>query len=136
VITLDTSGLIAYIARGSRFHESVAEVVDSDPGPLYVPVGAMAEMTFMIERDFPAGVVDAFIGDLIEGAYVAYWEQPDLERMRTLTRRYDDLPLGFADAAVVTCAERHSGRVVTLDRRHFDVVARGEGTIEVLPLPS
>jgi predicted nucleic acid-binding protein len=33
-----------------------------------------------------------------------------------------DLPLGFADAAVIACAESKGGRVLTLDRRHFDVV--------------
>jgi len=35
-----------------------------------------------------------------------------------------------ADAAVVECAERHGGRVMTLDS-HFAIVAR-EGTIAVL----
>jgi hypothetical protein len=39
--------------------------------------------------------------------------------------------LGAADAAVVACAERNGGRVLTVDR-DFGVVA-GEGTITVLP---
>jgi predicted nucleic acid-binding protein len=39
--------------------------------------------------------------------------------------------LAFADAAVVECAERHGGRVMTLDG-HFAIVAR-EGRIAVLP---
>jgi predicted nucleic acid-binding protein len=42
------------------------------------------------------------------------------------------LPLGSADAAVIACAERHGGRVLTLDRRHFGVVER-EGTISLVP---
>jgi len=45
---------------------------------------------------------------------------------------YADLPLGFADATVIACAERSGRKVLTLDRRHFGVVAR-EDTIEVLP---
>ncbi len=49
-------------------------------------------------------------------------------RVRELVRRYADLPLGFADAAVTACAERHRGRVLTTDYRHFPVVARGEKT--------
>jgi len=52
--------------------------------------------------------------------------------IRALTRRYADLPLGFADAAVIACAERHGGRVLTRDLRHFGVVAR-EGRLIVLP---
>jgi predicted nucleic acid-binding protein len=133
LITLDTSGLIAYMATRSRFHQSVREVIEPDPGPLYIAVGALAEVTFMIERDFPPGVEDAFLSDLSVGAYSPYWDDRDLIRVRELMQRYHDLPLGFADAAIAACAERHGGRVVTLDRRHFDVVAQGEGTLTVLP---
>ena len=133
MITFDTSGLLAYMATQSRHYEVVRKTVDADPGPYYIPVGALAEMTFMIERDFPPGVEDAFVADLTEGSYSPYWEARDLARIQELMRRYSDLPLGFADAAIVTCAERHGGRVITLDRRHFDVVARGEGTITVVP---
>ena len=53
-------------------------------------------------------------------------------RIRLLVRRYADLPLGFVDAAVIACAERRGGRVLTLDRRHFGVVGR-EGTLTLLP---
>jgi hypothetical protein len=36
------------------------------------------------------------------------------------------------NAAVVACAERNGGQVLTLDRRDVGMVAR-EGTISVLP---
>ncbi len=55
-----------------------------------------------------------------------------MPRIRALARRYADLPLGFADAAMIACAKRHGGRVLTLDLRHFGVVAR-EGGLIVLP---
>jgi predicted nucleic acid-binding protein len=54
-------------------------------------------------------------------------------RIRALVRRYQDPPLGFCDAAVLACAEGSNGRVLTFDRRDFDVVAR-EATISVQPL--
>jgi predicted nucleic acid-binding protein len=68
-----------------------------------------------------------------EEAYLTYWSQQGVPRIRRLVHRYADLPLGFGDAAAVACAERHGGRVLTMDRRHFLVVARGEKTITVLP---
>ena len=41
-----------------------------------------------------------------------------------------------ADAAVVACAERNGGRVLTFDRRDFDVIAR-EVPITLVPeIPS
>src|SRR6476659_7250788 len=39
-----------------------------------------------------------------------------LPRITTLMSRYSALPLGFADAAVVACAERNGGTVLTFDR--------------------
>lgn len=58
---------------------------------------------------------------------------PDLDPLRQSgPNRFRDLSLGFADAAVVACAERNGGRVLTLDVRDFGVVAR-DGTIALLP---
>jgi predicted nucleic acid-binding protein len=51
---------------------------------------------------------------------------------RQACREYAELPLGFADAAVVACAERSRGRVLTLDLHDFVVVARA-GSITILP---
>lgn len=78
-------------------------------------------------------VLETFISDLeARGRFVLECGEEDLGRIRELVRRYADLPLGFADACVIACAERNGGRVLTLDLRHFGVVA-GEGKISVLP---
>ena len=53
--------------------------------------------------------------------------EDDLARIRELVRRYADLPRGLADATVIACAERHGGKLLTLDQRHVGVVAR-DGT--------
>lgn len=134
MITLDTSGLIAYMGTKDRYHDACIAVMDSDGGPFIIPPAVLSEMLFMIERDFSQEVEQAFLDDLREGAYTLEWESRDIERIQQLTRRYGDLPLGFADAAVVACAERNGGRVLTTDWRHFPVVARGEKTITVLPV--
>lgn len=68
-------------------------------------------------------VLDRFLQEVQEGGYTLTSSQPDIPRIRALADRYASLPLGFADAAVVACAERHGGRVLTLDMRHFSVVA-------------
>jgi len=86
----------------------------------------------MIEARLGSGVLDLFLGDLESGAYTLEGGEEDLPRIRALVQRYTDLDLGFADAAVIACAERSGGRVLTLDLRDFGVVAR-EGKIRVLP---
>ena len=46
--------------------------------------------------------------------------------------RFADLGLGFARAAVIACAERNGGRVLTFDRRVLQVVAR-DVPIDLVP---
>lgn len=132
MITLDTSALIALFNRADPLHQTVTAVLDTGPGPYFVPAGILAEVTYMLEARHGSEQLDAFLADLETGAFTLDCGEHDLARIRTLVRRYADLPLGFSDAAVVACAEGKGGRVLTLDRRHFDVVAREE-SITVYP---
>jgi predicted nucleic acid-binding protein len=100
-------------------------VLDHDSGPYIIPASVLSEMTFMIERNFVPEVEHAFLKDLQTGAYTLDWDAHDIGRIAELVQRYQNLELGFADAAVVACAERHGGQVLTTDHRHFPVVARG-----------
>jgi len=86
----------------------------------------------MMEQHLGNRFLDLFLSDMESGAYVLDCGEQDFRRIRALVQRYADLPLGFADAAVVACAERSGGRVLTLDLRDFGTVAR-EGKIQVLP---
>lgn len=133
MITIDTSGLLAAIAQSDPHHAEAAETLDTDPGPYLIPVAALAEVAYMLETDFPPAIEQAFLDDLLAGTYQLASAEPNLQRIKHLIQKYDDLPLGLIDAAVITCAEAHGGRVLTLDRRHFGVVGRGEGTLTVLP---
>jgi uncharacterized protein len=99
--------------------------------PYLVPSGILAELGFLVETRMGAAVLDAFLSDLEQRAFALVNPDDDLPRIRELVRRYADLPLGLADAAVVACAERCGGKVLTLDQRRFGVVA-GEGSIELV----
>jgi uncharacterized protein len=132
VITLDSSALYALLNRRDQGHAVVLEALDRDRGPYIVPTGILAEVAYLVETGLGTMVMDGFLADLETGAFALDCGERDIGRIRALANRYADLPLGFADAAVVACAERNGGQVLTLDRRDFGVVAR-EGTITVLP---
>jgi predicted nucleic acid-binding protein len=132
MITLDTSGLFALMNRRDPAHQKVRKVLLADPGPYLVPAGILAEITYLLERRYGGKALDAFLEDLESGTFRLDCGEGDLGRVRALASRYADLPLGFADAAVIACAERNGGAVLTLDRRDFGVVAR-EGRIVPLP---
>jgi predicted nucleic acid-binding protein len=70
--------------------------------------------------------------DLESGGFILECGEEDLARIREFVERYTDMPLGFAGASFISCAERNGERVLTLHLRQFDVVA-GEGNISLLP---
>lgn len=48
-------------------------------------------------------------------------DQPDIERIKQLMQKYRDVPMDFADAALVCAAERGQlTRILTFDR-HFEI---------------
>jgi hypothetical protein len=110
----------------------VRRALEEDAGPYLIPAATLGEIAYLVERWLHLDVLLAFLSDLEAGALTLECGGEDLPRIRELVPRYDDLPLGFVDAAVVACGERNGGRIITLDVRDFGVVAR-EGTIVLLP---
>ena len=131
-ITLDTSGLLALLSRRDTAHYIVRTTLRSVAAPFLVPTAILGELAHFLERRAPEVRLEAFLDDLISDRFTLVCGNQDLPRMRALIRRYADLPLGLVDAAVIACAERNGGRVLTLDLRHFGVVAC-EGTLTILP---
>jgi len=138
LITLDTSGFLAIVNQADTDHEACREVYERDLGPYIVPAAILAEIdwaihTRVLDARSKSRIQEAFLEALDVGGLALDCGERDVPRIQQLLRRYDDLGLGIADTAVVACGERRGGRVLTTDRRHFSVVARGEGTITVLP---
>ena len=131
MITLDTSAIFALLNRQDPDHKRVKEAFMADPGPYLVPAGILAEIAYLAERRLGQEALVALLEDLESGALATECDERVLPRIRELVIRYSDLPLGFADAAVIAVAERYGGKVLSLDQ-HFHIVAR-EGTIQVLP---
>lgn len=134
MITLDTSALYALLNRRDRAHEAAVQAFENDPGPYLVPAATLGEIAFLVEERLGIQVLDLLLADLESGAYTIDCGEADLGRTRELVAHYADLSLGYVDAAVIACAERSGGRVLTFDLRDFGVVA-AEGTITVLPTP-
>lgn len=131
LVTVDTSALVALINARDQDHLQMLEALEGELDALIVPVAVLSEVSYFIERDLGPMVLDLFVGDIANGAYRLDCGEQDWTRIHQLVQRYDNLPLGIADAAVIACGERNGGRVATLDYRHFGAVA-GEGTIRIV----
>lgn len=134
MITLDTSAIFALLNRRDGAHPAAVRALEVERGPLLVPAATMGEVGFLVEERLGVDVLDLFLEDLESSAFTLDCGEGDIERVRTLVRRYADLSLGYVDAAVIACAERSGGRVMTFNLRDFGVVA-AEGTIAIVPAP-
>ena len=132
MITLDTSAVIALLNSADCDFERVKAVFEADHGPWILPAPLLSEIGYLIEARFAPTTMDDFLADIEAGYYLIDCCQDDVPRIRELAKRYADMKLGLADATVIACAERNSGRVLTLDYHHFSVVAR-KGEITLVP---
>ncbi len=132
MITLDTSALLTAIDETDPDHERVLGALVLARGPYILPVATLSEATYLIERSLGGRILNEFLLNVSQGKFALDCGEHDFDRIISLVSKYDSLPLGFSDAAVIACGERNGGLIATLDYRHFGVVA-GEGTIRIVP---
>ena len=123
MLVLDTTAVVALQDRRDRMYQQALETIRGEPGPFIVPVGILAEVDAVLAARAP-GATTHLLGSLIDGSLLMDCGDQDPPRILELLGRYGELHLGFAAAAVIACAERNGGRVLTFDRATFEVVAR------------
>ena len=124
MITLDTSAIVALLNRSDRRHADAARTLAVHGGPTIVPLGILSEVGHVLSTSLGGQAAVAFLLGLEQGDSLLDPGDADIPRIRELMARYAALPLGYADAAVVACAERNGGRVLTFDPHPFDTLAR------------
>lgn len=132
MLVADTSALFAFLNRRDQHNKTVVGLFVAEREPIVVPVAVLSELAYMVESYVGHHAMAAFLDDCQQGGFQLIWQEADIPRIQDLMRTYADLPLGFADAAVLSLAESSSGRVATTDRRHFTVV-RTQKPLELLP---
>lgn len=125
VIVADTSAIVALVDADDDYHEAVREIFEEDPSAWIIPWATLPEVDYMLGAHVGRKAQEEFLDDLADDAYQLEWGEPaDLERARALHTKYKALQLGLVDGIVMAIAERlRVNAIVTLDRRHFGVVA-------------
>ena len=119
---LDTGPLVAALNTGDRRHAECASLLVSLSGRRLLPSPVMTEACWLLDR-WPK-VEAAFLDEVARGTFeLVHLTSADLIRMGQLVVQYADFPIGAVDASVIAVAERFgTGRVATLDQRHFNTV--------------
>lgn len=124
MIVADTSGLLAFFNVAEPTHEAVAAVVESAQDPLVISPYVVAELDHLVATRHGIAAELSVLEDMAGGGwFLASFDAPDLAVARSVIDRYHDQRIGVADASLVVLAERlNTRRILTLDRRHFEVV--------------
>lgn len=124
MIIADTSGLLALFNRREPAHLRVASAVGKSTGPLIVSPFVVAEVGYLVATRLGVDAELTVLRELASGAYEhATLATDDLEACAGVVARYRDQAIGVTDASLVVLARRYDTRsILTLDRRHFDVI--------------
>ena len=134
MILVDAGPLVALIDESDRQHERCIEAAAEIREPMLTVWPAFAEAMYLLR--FSLQAQDA-LWEYIEtrALQIADLDLDDCVRMRFLMRKYRDLPMALADAALVALAERERlNRIFTIDRRDFSVYKpAGMKRFEIIP---
>jgi len=121
LILVDTGPLVALLHADDSNHDSCREALRSIREPLATVWPVVTEAMYLLAFSWKA---QNALWEMIEDELVSLLplEAADASRMKVLMQKYRDLPMDFADAALVRVAEREKlRRIFTVDRRDFEL---------------
>lgn len=133
---VDTSALLAYFNAREPDHEAVSGVIEINDELLVVSPYVLAELDYLIAKRVGVDAELEVLRELSSGAWeLAVVGVAELELTTSIIEKYSDQDIGVADASMVVLADRYQTRtIVTLDRRHFDVLRPiGGGRFSIRP---
>lgn len=136
MIVADTSALLALFNRREPSHAAVAALVGATGEALVVSPYVLAELDYLLATRVGIEAELAVLRELAGGAFsLMSLEAAEVAQAADVIERYSDLGIGLADASLVVLAARLGTRtVLTLDRRHFEVLRPlGGGRFRIVP---
>ena len=121
MILVDAGPLVAIFHADDQNHDRCVRALRSLRGPLATVWPVLTEAMYLLSFSWEA---QAALWEMIETEVLVILalDRGDSARMKELMRKYRDLPMDLADAALVCVAERERiRRVFSLDRRDFTV---------------
>ena len=134
MILVDTGPLVALIHQDDNQHRICKQTFLTFSEPLGTVWPVLTEALYLLNFSWEA---QNALWEIIQAGVVEILPlgTDDVARMRDLMRKYRDLPMDLADAALVRVAERERlRRIFTLDRRDFQIYRPSRiGRFAVLP---
>jgi predicted nucleic acid-binding protein len=121
-ILLDTGPMVALFSEDDEHHERCTNTLRSLRPPLLTCWPIVSESAWLL-RTRPRSLYQLFDGFRTGVFGLLSLEAEDLPAIAAIMRRYEDIGLQFADAALAHLADRENIRTVfTTDRRDFSII--------------
>jgi predicted nucleic acid-binding protein len=133
-VLVDAGPLIALLDQSDPHHDVCGKTLRSIRDPLVTVWPVFTEAMYLLRFSWDG---QEALWEMVatEAVRLLPVDEADIPRMRELMRKYRDLPMDLADAALVRVAERENlRRIFTLDRRDFLVYRPSRlGRFSLLP---
>lgn len=115
-VIVDAGPLVAYFNRDDALHDWARTSFSRVAPPLLTCEAAITEATYLLARDGLDPVLP--LHAIVKGGLsVAFSVHDEIEAVRRLMGRYDDIPCALADACLVRMSELYPrSKVLTFDR--------------------
>lgn len=134
---LDSGFFYAQLNGKDDHHAEVSAVAKiAEREQIILPIPAITEVSYLLQRDLGVVAVATFLENLPETDFIL--EMPtaeDFKRAAEILRKYNDANIDFVDSCIVAIAERlNITKILTVDRRHFGIFKpRHCEAFEILP---
>lgn len=131
-VIADASALIALIYEKDAQHEWAKSQVVNLRTPYLTCEAVIAEACFLLKgvHEGKQTVLSYLSNGILE---IAFDLSTEVERIAALMKKYESVPMSFADACLVRMSEQHANSIVfTLDSDFWIYRKHGKGEIELV----
>ncbi|MCL2174678.1 MAG: PIN domain-containing protein [Treponema sp.] len=119
-ILIDAGPLIALFDHDDNHHDQIKAFLFKYQYGFISTLAVFAEVSHMLDFSTQAQQ-DFYKWTMYKGVIISDINQNDIPRIAELTKKYEDLPMDFADATLVVTAEKTGLReIISLDK-DFDI---------------
>ncbi len=121
IVLLDTGPWVALLDKSEKRHKECVTWLKSFKGEILSTEAILTEVLYLL--DFSLNAQKAALDFVLTGAVTLVPSGIEqLEIIKKLITKYQDLPMDFADATLVTLAnELDVGNIVTFDKKDFTI---------------
>ncbi|HZQ18776.1 MAG TPA: hypothetical protein VFA90_08645 [Terriglobales bacterium] len=133
-VLVDTGPIVAILSQSDQYHQVCIEALRDMPGPLFTCWPVITEAAWLLRRD--SNAIQKLMNSLDTGMFeLLSLAAADARPLASLIKKYHDIQMQLADAALVHVASRDGlDTVFTLDRKDFSVYRLPKGKpFRILP---